>query len=112
MSELRPGIEASDEFEVAGRLLTDVGGTLGTSVLSTPAMIAMMERTSTMLVYPLLDEGQATVGFEVCVRHVGAALSTPTSAKAPTRAQASALYLFCYYVGSSLNGRSGSESSR
>ena len=73
MSELRPGIEASDEFEVAGRLLTDVGGTLGTSVLSTPAMIAMMERTSTMLVYPLLDEGQATVGFEVCVRHVGAA---------------------------------------
>jgi fluoroacetyl-CoA thioesterase len=73
MSELLPVIEASDEFEVAGRLLTDVGGTLGTSVLSTPAMIAMMERTSTMLVYPLLDEGQATVGFEVCVRHVGAA---------------------------------------
>jgi fluoroacetyl-CoA thioesterase len=73
VSELKPGIEASDEFEVAGRLLTDVGGTLGGSVLSTPAMIAMMERTSTMLVYPLLDEGQATVGFEVCIRHVGAA---------------------------------------
>lgn len=73
MSELRPGIEASDEFEVAGRLLTDVGGTLGASVLSTPAMIAMMERTSTMLVYPLLEPGQATVGFEVCVKHVGGA---------------------------------------
>jgi fluoroacetyl-CoA thioesterase len=73
VSELKPGIEASDEFEVVGRLLTDVGGTLTASVLSTPAMIAMMERTSTMLVYPLLDEGQATVGFEVCVKHVGAA---------------------------------------
>lgn len=73
MSELKPGIEASEEFEVTGRLLTDVGGTLGASVLSTPAMIAMMERASMRLVYPLLDGGQATVGFEVCVRHVGAA---------------------------------------
>ena len=31
----------------------------------------MMERTAAMLVYPLLDDGQATVGFEVCVKHVG-----------------------------------------
>jgi predicted thioesterase len=74
MSELKPGIEASDEFEVTGPLLTDVAGTLGASVLSTPGMIAMMERTSAMLVYPLLEDGRATVGFEVCVRHVGAAL--------------------------------------
>jgi predicted thioesterase len=73
VSELKTGIEASDEFDVAGPLLTDVGGTLGFSVLSTPGMIAMMERTSAMLVYPLLDDGQATVGFEVCIRHVGAA---------------------------------------
>jgi predicted thioesterase len=73
MSRLKTGIEASDEFEVEGRLLTDVAGALDTSVLSTPGMIAMMERTSAMLVRPLLDEGSATVGFEVCVRHVGAA---------------------------------------
>jgi predicted thioesterase len=26
-----------------------------------------------MLVYPLLPEGRATVGFEVCVKHVAAA---------------------------------------
>jgi len=68
--QLQPGIEAADEFEVEGRLLTDVGGSLGFSVLSTPGMIGMMERTAAMLVYPLLDEGQATVGFEVCVKHV------------------------------------------
>jgi predicted thioesterase len=74
MSQLKPGIEASDEFEVTGPLLTDVGGTLAASVLSTPGMIAMMERTSAMLVYPSLEDGRATVGFEVCVRHVGAAL--------------------------------------
>jgi fluoroacetyl-CoA thioesterase len=71
---LEPGIESSHEFVVEDRLLTDVGGTLGHAVLSTPGMIAMMERTSAMLVYPLLAEGQATVGFEVCVKHVAGVL--------------------------------------
>ena len=73
MPRLRPGIEASHQFDVAGRLLTDVGGTLRFSVLSTPGMIAVIERTAAMLVYPLLEEGKATVGFEVCVKHVAAA---------------------------------------
>jgi predicted thioesterase len=75
---LDPGLEASDEFLVEGRLLTDVGGTIGFSVLSTPGMIAMMERTAAMLVYPLLDDGKATVGFEVCVKHVAAAAGGST----------------------------------
>jgi len=70
---LRVGMEATHDFDVDGRLLTDVGGTLPTEVLSTPGMIAMMERTSAMLVRPALAEGKATVGFEVNVRHVGAA---------------------------------------
>jgi fluoroacetyl-CoA thioesterase len=72
-SMLRVGLEGTYEFDVEGRLLTDVGGTLPRSVLSTPGMIAMMERTATRLVYPLLDDGKATVGFEVCVKHVGGA---------------------------------------
>jgi predicted thioesterase len=70
---LEPGIESSVEFVVEGRLLTDVGGTLGFSVLSTPGMISMMEGCSAMLVRPLLDEGKATVGFEVCIKHVAGA---------------------------------------
>jgi fluoroacetyl-CoA thioesterase len=70
---LETGIAATHEFDVDGRLLTDVGGTLGFSVLSTPGMIGMMERTAAMLVFPLLPAGQATVGFEVCVKHVGGA---------------------------------------
>ncbi|HYB30431.1 MAG TPA: hotdog domain-containing protein [Solirubrobacteraceae bacterium] len=70
---LHVGMEATDEFEVEGRLLTDVGGTLAIEVLSTPGMNGMMERTASMLVYPALDVGKATVGFEVNVRHVGAA---------------------------------------
>lgn len=67
------GMEAEYAFEVAGELLTDVGGTLGYSVLSTPGMIAVMERTAAMLVYPHLPDGTATVGFEVCIRHVAGA---------------------------------------
>lgn len=70
---LQVGMEATEEFEVDGRLLTDVGGTLPIEVLSTPGMIGMMERTASRLVYPALDDGKATVGFEVNVKHVGAA---------------------------------------
>jgi predicted thioesterase len=81
---LEPGIEATHEFEVEGRLLTDVAGTLDAAVLSTPGMIAMMERTASMLVYPLLPEGRATVGFEVCVKHVSAA---PEGSRCTARAR-------------------------
>ena len=53
--------------------MTDVGGTIGIRVLSTPGMIGVMERCSSILAYEQLPEGKATVGFEVCVKHVGAA---------------------------------------
>jgi predicted thioesterase len=36
-------------------------------------MIAMMERCSSLLAYENLPDGKATVGFEVCVRHVAGA---------------------------------------
>lgn len=70
---LEVGIENSQEFVVDGQLLTDVGGTLGFEVLSTPAMIAMMEYTASQLVNPRLEDGKATVGFEVCIKHVAGA---------------------------------------
>ena len=70
---IEPGLEATHEFVVEGRLLTDVGGSLPAKVLSTPAMIGMMEMTSSRLVMPHLDDGQATVGFEVHIKHVGGA---------------------------------------
>ncbi len=70
---LKIGAERVDEFTVADRLVTDVGGTIGVSVLSTPGMIAMMERTASILAFENMPEGKATVGFEVCVKHVAAA---------------------------------------
>ena len=70
---LETGIERTDEFTAADRLLTDVGGTLGVKVLSTPGMIAMMERCASILAFENVPDGTATVGFEVCVKHVAAA---------------------------------------
>jgi predicted thioesterase len=84
VSGLEPGLEASDDFTVEGPLVTDVGGTIGFAVLSTPGMVAMMERTASMLVYPLLPEGKATVGFEVCIKHVAGA---PAGSVCTARAQ-------------------------
>ena len=70
---LEPGISRTDEFTVEGMLLTDVGGTIGVSVLSTPGMIGMIERTAAILSLEHMPEGKATVGFEVCVKHVAGA---------------------------------------
>ncbi len=70
---LMPGIERTDEFTVEGQLVTDVGGTIEASVLSTPGMIAMMEGSAMALAYEHLPAGQATVGFEVCIKHVSVA---------------------------------------
>jgi fluoroacetyl-CoA thioesterase len=70
---LEVGLERVDDFVVEDRLVTDVGGTIGVRVLSTPGMIGMMERVSSVLAYQNLPDGKATVGFEVCVKHVAAA---------------------------------------
>lgn len=70
--------EHSFDFTVEGALLTDVGGTLPNAVLSTPGMIAMMERAATICAATQLDEGRFTVGFEVCVKHFGAATEGAT----------------------------------
>ena len=75
---LEPGISGPDGFLGEGQLLTDVGGTIGISVLSTPGMIGMIERNAAILAFEHLPEGKATVGFEVCVKHVGAAAEGST----------------------------------
>jgi predicted thioesterase len=36
-------------------------------------MISMMERCCSILAYEQLADGKATVGFEVCIKHVAAA---------------------------------------
>jgi predicted thioesterase len=65
--------EREDQFVVEGPLLTDVGGTIPVKVLSTPGMIAKMERCAAMLALEHVPGDRATVGFEVCVKHVAGA---------------------------------------
>ena len=62
-----------EEFVVEGDLLTDVGGTLQTKVLSTPSMIHVMEWACTRLIRDRFPDAPPTVGFEVCVKHVAGA---------------------------------------
>jgi predicted thioesterase len=88
---LAPGIERTQGFTAEGPLLTDVGGTIGVNVLSTPGMIAMIERNCTILALEHLPAGKATVGFEVSVKHVAGALEgTPCQAHARLREVADA----------------------
>ena len=70
--------EHSFDFTVEGQLLTDVGGTLPNAVLSTPGMVAMMERAATVCAAQELDGKGFTVGFEICVKHIGAAVEGAT----------------------------------
>jgi predicted thioesterase len=65
--------EHSFDFTVEGQLLTDVGGTLPNAVLSTPGMVAMMERAAAICAAQELDGRGFTVGFEICIKHFGAA---------------------------------------
>jgi fluoroacetyl-CoA thioesterase len=71
---LEPGLEHIEEFNVEGELLTTVRGTLPRPVLSTPRMISVMEYASVNAISEHLEPGTATVGFEVCIKHVGGAL--------------------------------------
>jgi predicted thioesterase len=75
---IEPGVSRDDEFVAEDRLLTTVGGTIGVAVLSTPGMIGMMERNAAILALEHLPEGFATVGFEVCIKHVGGAVEGAT----------------------------------
>ncbi len=81
---MEPGLEHAFDFTVDGELLTDVGGALGAPVLATPRMIGLMERCSILAVASDYPEGSASVGFEVCVRHVAAA---PRGSRCTVRAR-------------------------
>lgn len=70
---LRPGLARTEDFVVGDRMLTDLRGSLLVPVLSTPSMIGMMERNASLLAQEHLGSGEATVGFEVCVKHVAGA---------------------------------------
>jgi fluoroacetyl-CoA thioesterase len=68
--QLTPGLAAEIETLVDDKLVVRHMG--GDGVLSTPSMIALMERAGIQAVQDHLPEGHTTVGFEVNVKHFGA----------------------------------------
>jgi fluoroacetyl-CoA thioesterase len=79
---LTPGLKTETVTEVDDKLVVKHMG--GEGVLSTPSMIALMERASIQAVQDYLPEGHTTVGFEVHVKHFGA---TPKGKKVTVRAE-------------------------
>ncbi len=63
------GIKGRTEWVIDDRLLTRHVG--GQGVFATPAMILLMENTAHGSVEPHLAADQTTVGYEVCVKHLG-----------------------------------------
>lgn len=70
---IAPGLVCERHFEVTDDLSTDVAGSLGTRVLATPRMIAVMENTSMRAVWEHLPEGATCVGYAVNIKHVSSA---------------------------------------
>ena len=79
---LTPGLKTETVTIVDDKLVVKHMG--GDGVLSTPSMIALMERASIQAVQDYLPEGHTTVGFEVHVKHFGA---TPKGKKVTVRAE-------------------------
>jgi fluoroacetyl-CoA thioesterase len=64
------GIEGEATYTVTAAMAP---GHLPVVVLSTPAMIGLIETTCLGTVQEHLDDGETTVGTHVCVSHAGAA---------------------------------------
>ena len=79
---LVPGLKAEFVVTVDDKLVVKHMG--GEGVLSTPAMIGLMERAGIEAVQAYLPDGHTTVGFEVNVKHFGA---TPKGKKVTVRAE-------------------------
>ena len=79
---LTPGLKIETVTIVDDKLVVKHMG--GDGVLSTPSMIALMERASIQAVQDYLPEGHTTVGFEVHVKHFAA---TPKDKKVTVRAE-------------------------
>lgn len=70
MREITPGLTHKKTFTVTSEMGVQHFGPAVPSVLSTPSMIGMMERTCVELLTPCMDEDEQTVGFHVDVKHL------------------------------------------
>jgi enoyl-CoA hydratase len=75
---MKPGLKIGDAGEltwmVDPTMTITLGGVPQATVFSTPSMIMLMERSAREALRPFLEEGEESVGVEVQVEHVGAAV--------------------------------------
>lgn len=67
MKERLAGLKHKQTYETTPEMRAKQ---LATDVLSTPALIGLMEGTCVQLLAPYLDQNEQSVGFHVDVRHV------------------------------------------
>ena len=72
MDMIETGIKGRQELTVTEAVSAKHIGSGTVLVLSTPMMIALIEKTCRLSVKPYLEEGQETVGTHVNVSHVAA----------------------------------------
>jgi predicted thioesterase len=84
VSQITPGLHGELTLAVTADQTAKHLGSGGVDVFATPAMVALMERTSLGVIDPLLDEGTMSVGIEVHVRHLRA---TPLGQQVRARAE-------------------------
>lgn len=70
MREIPLGISAETEIEVKDENLASRWGSGLVEVLSTPALVSLMEGTAAKAILPFLEEGETTVGTTIEVRHL------------------------------------------
>ncbi|MFQ5828908.1 MAG: thioesterase family protein [Candidatus Methylomirabilia bacterium] len=75
---IRPGLKATRQALVTKTMVTTHAGGQRGGVLTTPAMIGIMETTAQAATQPYLPSDHTTVGFEVAVRHLA---PTPLGAR-------------------------------
>ena len=69
-SQPHSGLVGTLTFKVEAAQLIDFAGDDMPAVLSTPWLIKWLEQTARETLRPLLDEGEASVGMEVDIRHL------------------------------------------
>ena len=72
MKELTLGINASDEMIVDSKHLASAVGSGSLDVLSTPSLIALMEKAACKCLLEYLEENETTVGTLLEIQHLSA----------------------------------------
>ena len=88
MKDMTIGYQAAAEMTAAEDKLAASVGSGSVRVFATPMMAALMEKAACNAVEPFLEEGETTVGTQLCIDHSAA---TPEGMKVTAEAEITAV---------------------